>query len=287
MAATAAALGVRTAADATNRPLIITSAELTSRYRSPIPKERAVYEPSTADIVFLVVSTKALLPPGTLPSGTTDASLVRGYDTRLVGPKPGQMRKPLFTHHRLQKDTLDLQHAFSVPIGEVGPYQLWVDGRTYPLALTTVAAPGPTETETVMEGPPNRPPASAGGAIPYPPVSASPGGDYQLCAQVEKFPLVWRARLPRGRTAVQDPTHLPHIRVQPRGDPEGDQRRLAFTRRLHRRLPTGTGHRRPRREPGIGRGLLHAMTPNTAPGEQREPSPGRLAVGGCLVPNAA
>jgi hypothetical protein len=196
LAATGALVAAGTPAAGGPGAFVIRSAELTANYRSSLGGEHADYEPASADTQFLVVSARVSLPPGTVPAGSTDATLVSGYETRLLGPKAGQERKPILTHQRLAKGTLDLQYAFSVPLGETGPYGLWVDGRTYPLAVTAGAGGAPTTAPPATARPPSRLPAreaavAAGTAVVGDGLPASGGGPpgYRLCAQVERFAL--------------------------------------------------------------------------------------------------
>jgi hypothetical protein len=126
-------------------PLQVTSAELTPRYRSAISAERAVYEPLAPDTLFLVVTARASLPQSTEPGNGPGTDSVSGDDTQLLGPADGQQRRPILTHRRLLDDGVAIEHAFSVPLGRTGPYRLWANGHSYPLAVAMARTeePGP------------------------------------------------------------------------------------------------------------------------------------------------
>ena len=81
-----------------------------------------------------------------------------------------------------------------MPVGETGPYRLWVDGRSFPLSVAASAA---APTATLVVPPPDRRPvrdaavtagtAALGGTAAAPP-PADPG-PYHLCAQTKRYAL--------------------------------------------------------------------------------------------------
>lgn len=167
----------------------VVSVVRTAAYRSDITPASTTYEPMIAGTEFLVVRTQRPLSPGESARSGGDPVTQESPRASLLGPRPGRSRSAALTHRRIRADRVEEEHAFSVDLGENGPFTLALDGEQYALESPAAdarpaPAPSPTPTAPSIEDRAMTTALAAVGAT-----QVGPSGGVHLCARIERFEL--------------------------------------------------------------------------------------------------